>query len=78
MYFSTRICVMGEASRPVLAIILLSLTFLFFFATFACYFVAFYIGKKKIYKDDEYDIPPGNLNITSLTVALTNSIAEPK
>ena len=43
----------------ILAIVLLSLTFLFFFTTFACYFVAFYIGKKKIYKDDEYDIPPG-------------------
>ena len=43
----------------ILAIVVLSLTLLFFFITYVCYFVAFFIGKKKIYEKDEYDVPPG-------------------
>jgi pimeloyl-ACP methyl ester carboxylesterase len=43
----------------ILIIILLSLTFLFFLTTFICYFLTFFIGKKKIYAKDEYDIPFG-------------------
>lgn len=43
----------------ILIIILLSLLIVFFLTTYICYFITFYVGKKKIYKNDEYDIPPG-------------------
>ena len=43
----------------ILIIILLSIALIFFTTTFVCYFITFFVGKKKIYAKDEYDIPFG-------------------
>lgn len=43
----------------ILLIILLSLFILISLASFICFLIVFYIGKKKIYKENEYDIPRG-------------------
>ena len=40
-------------------IILLSLFVLVSLVCFMCFVLTFYVGKKKIYKEDEYDIPQG-------------------
>ena len=43
----------------ILLIVVSSLLALIILASFICFMLTFYIGKKKIYKDDEYDIPQG-------------------
>ena len=43
----------------VLLLIWAVLILAFFLTTFICYYITFYVGKKKIYQKDEYDIPPG-------------------
>ena len=43
----------------ILLLILLSLFVLVLLSSFICFLIVFFIGKKKIYKDNEYDIPRG-------------------
>ena len=43
----------------ILLIIILSIFVLLSLACFICFLIVFYIGKKKIYKEEEYDIPMG-------------------
>ena len=43
----------------IILIVLLSLVTLFFLLTFICYYIVFFIADKKIYKNDEFEIPPG-------------------
>lgn len=43
----------------ILILILAIILFIVLVTSFVCYYITFFIGKKKIYQMDEYDIPPG-------------------